>query len=360
LQRLGESRAMDTVLTRLFGLDIPLIQAPMAGVSTPAMAAAVSNSGGLGSLALGALNAEAARAMLAETRALTERPFSANVFVHPTPVRDPMREAAFLAALAPAFAAAGAAPPTELREIYRSFNDDDAMLDVLLEARPAAVSLHFGAAAPERMQALGDAGIRTLATATTVAEAGLLAASGVDVLVMQSYDAGGHSGAFLGSPDPMSGGRAGLVNLIRETARCVDLPLVAAGGLMDGADIREVLDAGAAGAQLGTAFIGTPESLAGDEYRQMLKTSKQTEITEVISGRPARGLINPLMTWAGSVNLPVPDYPFTYDAVKQLVALSDDPTFSVMWAGTGAGRTRDLPVQAVLQRIADVLNGASD
>ncbi len=315
------------------------------------MAAAVSNAGALGSVALGALDVAAARVALAETMTLTDRPVAANVFVHPTPVSDPDTEAGFLAEIAPAFEAAGAMPPARLGEIYRSFNDDDEILEMLLEVQPAAVSLHFGLADESRMSALKAAGIRVLATATTVTEAKQLAATGVDVLVMQGYGAGGHSGAFLGPPDPGTSGISGLINLIRSTVAAVELPVVAAGGLMDGADVRDVLEAGAAGVQSGTAFISCPESLAGEAYRRAL-IREGTQLTDVISGRAARGLTNSLMAWATTVSVPVPAYPRTYDAVKQLVAAVADPDFSVMWAGEGAGRAQAIPAAEVVRMLA--------
>ena len=344
---------MKTPLTDLLGIQNPLIQAPMAGVSTPEMAAAVSNAGGLGSVALGALSAEDARAALAETMALTDRPIAANVFVHPAPVHDAVREAAFLEALRPAFRVAGAEPPAALREIYQSFNDDDDMLEVLLEQRPAAVSLHFGLAAGDRMTALKAAGIRVLATATSVREAQMLAASGVEVLVMQGYGAGGHSGAFLGPPDPDTGGRNGLVDLIRSTVSAIELPVVAAGGLMTSADIRQVLAAGAAGAQLGTAFICAMESLANDAYRNLVATGAPTRLTSGISGRPARGFANELLGLAESLPGKPPDYPLTYDGVKQLIAARAQPGFSVMWAGEGAEMPgqRDLHAAEIIARL---------
>lgn len=343
---------MKTQLTTLLGIELPIIQAPMAGVSTTAMAAAVSNAGGLGSIPLGALNADKARQALREVRSQTDAPIAVNLFVHPTPVRDPDREAQFLAELRADFEAVGSRPPTELLEIYTSFNDDDAMLEMLLEERPPVVSLHFGPATNSRMEALKGAGIIVLATATTVEEAKLLTSSGVDVLVMQGYGAGGHSGAFLSEPDPSTSGREGVTRLIESTAAVVDTPLVAAGGLMTGQDIRAMLDAGAAGAQLGTAFIGCPESLADEIYRQWLGRNPRTRMISAISGRPARGLENNLMLRMMSVKAPLPDYPITYDGIKQLIAVTSEPGFSVMWAGEGAARVRSLPAAELIDQIA--------
>jgi nitronate monooxygenase len=346
---------MKTRLTQLLHIEHPLIQAPMAGVSTPAMAAAVSNAGALGSVPLGALDATAAREALEATRALTRRPIAANVFVHPTPRTGIGLQADFLTELRAAFEETGASPPETLREIYRSFNDDDEMLHLLLDARPEVVSLHFGVATPERMSELLGAGIKVLATATSVAEAQVLAESGVQGIILQSWDAGGHSGAFLGGPDPRTEGQRGLLELLRATLAVVNTPVVAAGGLMDGHSIRKAMEVGADGAQLGTAFVGCPESLAGDAYRAALAAGSATRLTASISGRPARGLDNALMNWARSVQARPPDYPLTYDGVKQLIAARKDPSFSVMWAGSGASQVRCLPASELVKLIAQEL-----
>jgi len=348
-----------TALCERLGLDVPLVQAPMAGVSTPEMAAAVSNAGALGSVALGALSPEQARAALLATRRLTDRPIAANVFTHPTPRREPALESAFLQALAPLFERAGVEPPLRLREIYRSFNDDDALLEVLLELRPAVVSLHFGPATAERLKALQAAGCFVMATATSIEEAVLLDGTGVDAIVAQGYDAGGHSGAFLSEPDPGTSGSDGLAALVAKITAAVTVPVVAAGGLMTGTDVRRVLGAGAAAAQLGTAFVGCAESLAGSAYRERLSTGGETRLTHLISGRPARGMVTPLLVALEGLRLDPPEYPLTYDAVKQLVTARADPAFSVMWAGAGAAHgtpgTRHLTAAALVERLTDEL-----
>jgi nitronate monooxygenase len=336
-----------------FGLRIPLVQAPMAGVSTPELAAAVSNAGALGSVALGALSAEAAEQTLQRTRSLTEGPFVANVFVHDTPVRDQRVESAFLAALAPRFRAAGVEPPEILSEIYRSFNDDDDMLNLLLAVRPAAVSLHFGPGTEERVSALKDAGISLFATATSVAEARLLEKRGIDFVVLQHSDAGGHSGRFL--EEELGDEGQDLESLVQAVVASLEIPVVAAGGMMDGRDVRRVLGAGAAGAQLGTAFAVCPETLTGKAYRARLLEGGVTRVTSRISGRPARGLDNSLMRALTDLEAAIPDYPLTYDAVKQLIAATNEADFSVMWAGTGAGRTRFIGAADLVRRLSDEL-----
>lgn len=189
-------------LLRRIGIELPIIQAPMAGVSTPEMAAAVSNAGGLGSIGIGAADPEPARTMIRAVRALTDRPFNVNVFCHAPAAPDPAREATWVARLAPEFARYGAAPPPRLREIYTSFVTDAATQTVLLEEKPPVVSFHFGLPARSVIDALRQAGIVLLASATNPAE-GTAVAAGIDAVVAQGYEAGGHRGIF----DPTGSGR---------------------------------------------------------------------------------------------------------------------------------------------------------
>lgn len=183
-------------LLALLGIDLPIIQAPMAGVSTPAMAAAVANAGALGSLGVGSSTAQTARAMIAQVRARSTRSLNVNVFCHQPPIRAPMLEQAWIARLRPELERLGAAPPAQLSEIYTSFAEDDAMLAMLLEVRPKVVSLHFGLPSSDRIRALRDAGIVLLATATNLGDARTLAAAGVHAIIAQGYEAGGHRGTF--------------------------------------------------------------------------------------------------------------------------------------------------------------------
>jgi nitronate monooxygenase len=187
----------------------------------------------------------------------------------------------------------------------------------------------------------------------------LLARSGIDMVVLQHADAGGHWGSFL-DPDRQPTDRPAssvpdLDQLIASVAAETDLPVIAAGGLMDGRDIGRVMAAGAAGAQLGTAFIACPETLASDAYRARLVSSPSTRSTHRISGRTARGLDNALMQALDSVAVAVPDYPLAYDAVKRLIAAVGDPEFAVMWAGAGASRARALPAGELVRRLIDEL-----
>ncbi|RZJ42665.1 MAG: nitronate monooxygenase, partial [Brevundimonas sp.] len=284
---------MQTALTRRLNLRHPLVQAPMAGTSTPEMAAAVSNAGGLGSIAVGSVDVATARAQIRATRALTDGPFNVNVFCHDPAEADLERNADWIAALRPLFARFDAEPPLELRNIYRSFRVDDAMQALLLEERPAVVSFHFGLPETARIAALKAAGIVLIASVTSPEEGRAAQAAGVDMVVAQGVEAGGHRGVFDPSDDP---GFATLP-LTRLLTTALEIPVIAAGGIMDGAGIAAALALGAAGAQLGTAFIACPESAAGPAYREKLAGADagRTRVSAAISGRPARGLENAFM-----------------------------------------------------------------
>ena len=337
----------------LFNLSLPIIQAPMAGVSTPSLAAAVSNAGGLGSIPIGAATVAQAREMIAETRALTSAPFNVNVFCHEPPQRDPVRESAWLRHLAPLFHEFGAEPPAELREIYPSFLADEAALRMLVELRPAVVSFHFGIPAPDQLAALRDAGIRTLATATNALEAERIERAGIDAIVAQGIEAGGHRGVFDPEAEDDELGTAALVRLL---VKQTHLPVIAAGGIMDGRGIRTALDLGAAGVQLGTAFLLCPESAANGNYRDNLRKASKTKLTSAISGRPARGFVNRLVKHGETEGAPIQaTYPLAYDAAKQLHAAAlkhGSHDFATQWAGEAVSLIRELPAAELVAKLA--------
>ena len=281
---------MTNLLKRL-GVDLPIIQAPMAGTSTPAMAAAVCNAGALGSIAVGAVDATGARVMIEALRGLTDRPFNVNVFTHQPATADRARESAWLGALRPQFARFEAQPPAVLGEIYTSFVADEAMLELFLETLPAVVSFHFGLPPAPVIARLKAAGIVLLASATNLDEAGQAVAAGVDAIVAQGYEAGGHRGVF----DPAApDSQLGVFALTRLLVSRISVPVIAAGGVMDGDGIAAMLDLGAEAAQLGTAFIACPESSADTFHRDALfgPGAAATEMTALLSGRPARCLPN--------------------------------------------------------------------
>lgn len=336
------------------GVAYPIIQAPMAGTSTPQMAAAVSNAGGLGSIGVAATGAEGARKMIAEIRARTDKAFNVNVFLHVMPEADPARDAAWLEALRPLFGEFGAEPPAALSPIYRSFADDDAMLAVLLAEKPAVVSFHFGLPAADRITALKDAGCTLLATATNPEEAAAIRRAGVDVIVAQGYEAGGHRGMF----DPEAEDtRLGTMALTRLLVAQGGLPVVAAGGIMDGQGVRAALDLGAVAAQLGTAFIDCPESSASAAHRAALHSdaAHHTTMTAAISGRPARCLRNRFTQWAARTKGLQSAYPTAYDAGKALNVAAQsrgEGGFGAQWAGQGAPLARSLPAAELLRTLA--------
>jgi nitronate monooxygenase len=253
----------------------------------------------------------------------------------------------------------GAHPPAALREIYTSFLADGAMLAVLERAAPAVVSFHFGLPAPEAVARLRARGALLLATVTTPAEAALAAAAGVDALVAQGWEAGGHRGVF--DPDAPDD-RLGTLALVRLLTTGVPLPVVAAGGIMDGAGISAALALGAAATQMGTAFIACPESAADGAYRAALasEASRRTAMTRAISGRPARCLANAFTRWGeGVADADVPEYPLAYDAGKALNAAAraaGEAGYGAHWAGQGAPLSRALPAAELVQTLGAELD----
>jgi nitronate monooxygenase len=333
-------------LLELLGIDAPIIQAPMAGVSTPEMAAAVSNAGGLGSIGVGATNAAGAKQMIAAFRERSHGSLNVNVFCHAPARSDSAREARWVERLRPEFARLGATPPATLNEIYRSFVEDDEMLALLIAEKPKVVSFHFGVPSRERITALHDAGIVLLGSATNVAEGRALVAAGVDAIVAQGYEAGGHRGVFDPNADD---DRLGTFALTRLLVCATDRPVVAAGGIMDGAGIAAAMRLGASAAQLGTAFVACDESQADGGYRAALMSAAahHTVMTRAISGRPARSLANRFTAVGQGVDpRDVPDYPIAYDAGKALHAAGKakgEFGFGAQWAGQGAPLSRAMP-----------------
>ena len=337
-----------------FGTKYPIIQAPMAGVSTPQLAAEVSRAGGLGSLGLGAASVEAAAEQIRQTRQLTNKPFNVNFFCHPPARVDADREAAWLAHLAGHFQQLKVPPPMSLRETYSTSLNNDALLIMLLEERPAVVSFHFGLPAAGWIEALRQAGICTMACATSPSEAEQIEHAGVDVLIAQGYEAGGHRGVF----DPARDEKMGTFALVRLLACRSRLPVVAAGGIMDGEGIAAALRLGASAVQMGTAFVLCPESAASEAYRNALKSEQadHTAVTSAISGRPARGIVNRMYALENSGAPPPPDYPIAYDAGKalhQAASAQGSSDYAAYWAGQGAPLARELPAAALVWQLVE-------
>lgn len=313
----------------------------MAGVSTPEMLAAVNHAGGLGGLAIGHLSCDQAALALTAVQALTDRPFNVNLFCHKKPERNPANEKAWLEHLVPSFHTFHSLPPSELSEPYQSFLDAPDILSLLLHHKPAVVSFHFGLASESAVRALKGAGITLLASVTSLAEGRAAEAAGIDVVVAQGYEAGGHRGVF----DPQAGDdQLSTSALTRHLVTHLRCPVIAAGGVMDSPGVKAALALGAVAVQMGTAFLATPESAASDAHKNALLLGPgDTMMTSAISGRPARCLRN-LFT-----NLPlgpkVPDYPVAYSAGKALhqTALKQgEHGFGAHWAGCGAPLAKSL------------------
>ncbi|MBN3785398.1 nitronate monooxygenase [Burkholderia sp. Ac-20353] len=345
--------AFSTNLLDLLGITFPIVLAPMAGVGTPALAAAVSSAGGLGSIAVGAMSVDKARSSIREVRQRTDKPFNVNVFAHHTAQPDANREAEWLRYLSPHFEQFDAAPPAALQAIYPSFADADAMLELLLAERPPVVSFHFGLPSSDAIDALRAAGITLIANATSVDEVVEIERAGIDAVIAQGIEAGGHRGVF--DPDGLDErlSTAALVDTVVSASR---LPVLAAGGIMTGADIAGMIRRGAQAAVLGTAFINTPESAVSDAYRAAVSAPlARTVLTRSISGRVARAIENRFTRFDDDPNRPdVPDYPIAYDAGKHLhaaaVAQGNDG-YAAHWAGANVRSIRAMPAAALVDTL---------
>ncbi|RCK50341.1 2-nitropropane dioxygenase [Thalassospira profundimaris] len=343
-------------------MDTPIIQAPMAGISTPALAAAVCNAGALGSIGVGATDASGAAKMMADLKGQTDRAFNVNVFAHAAPTPDPARDKAWLDFLAPYFADFGASPPKSLGVIYKSILEDDDMVRLLVAERPAVVSFHFGLPDQDVILALKQAGITLFATATSPAEAQEVERAGIDAVIAQGIEAGGHRGMF----DPTQpDDQLGTFALVRLLVRQCKIPVIAAGGIMDGAGIAAALKLGAMAAQLGTAFVSCPESAADDAYRAALtgEAAFHTRLTTLISGRPARALANRFTALEDAAKGQVlPDYPIAYDAGKALhgsAKAKGEFGFGAQWAGQGAPLSRAMPAAELVKTLMAEMKQAS-
>lgn len=329
-------------LGQLLDLQHPIFLSPMAGVTTPQLAAEVSNAGGLGALGLGANTPAQALQQILATQALTDRAFQVNFFCHQSVELTPLQTQAWRDYMLPFFRQYDALPPQELSSIYPSFLDNDDYLRVVLETRPKAVSFHFGIPHAHQIQALKAAGIVTMVSATNLIEAQAIQDAGIDVIIAQGIEAGGHRGIFNPHFDSAITTQD-LVQLIK--AHC-HLPVVAAGGIMNGQQAAKMLALGASAVQMGTAFIQCKSSNANAAYRAALFKQPVTQITSSISGRPARGLVN---RWHTQIDHPkrpkVAPYPYAYDLAKQLNAVAtthNQHDFAAFWAGTRVAQIRAL------------------
>lgn len=340
-------------LTQLFGIELPIVQAPMAGVQGSALAVAVSNAGGLGSLPCAMLGPDDMRRELAALREQTGRPFNVNFFCHPEPAPDPGREAAWIEALRPYFEELGVDPASGAGgSARRPF--DDATADALEPFKPPVVSFHFGLPAPHLVARVRAWGTIVLSSATTVEEARWLEARGVDAIVAQGLEAGGHRGHFLSdNPDVQRGTLA----LVPQIARAVRVPVIAAGGIATARGVAAALALGASAAQVGTTYLLCPEATTSAIHRAALARDDAhvTAVTNVFTGRPARAIVNRLMREVGPFSALAPPFPLAAGAVMALRreaerAGRDD--FSALWAGQNVTGCRAVSASALTRELA--------
>lgn len=338
-------------ILELLEIKHPILLAPMAGVSTPELAAEVSNQGAFGSLGLGANTPETAKAQILKTQELTDHPFQVNFFCHQSEQLDPEIARQWIDYLRPQFEKFAAEAPTALHCIYPSFLDNDDFLNVVLETRPKAVSFHFGIPHPHQIQALKQAGIITMVSATNLLEAQAIEAAGIDIIIAQGIEAGGHRGIFNQHFDAAIK-TSDLVQLI---ATHCDRPVIAAGGIMNGEQAKEMLNRGASAVQLGTAFVQCKSSSANAAYRKALFSQSITQISVSLSGRPARGLIGTWHTQIDTPNRPAtPQYPYTYDLAKQLMSIASaqhDFSYGAFWAGSNVAQIRELEAADLVNQL---------
>ena len=338
-------------IAKRLGIDVPLIQAPMAAVSTPAMAAAVSNAGGLGMLASAMLTPDGFAEAMASVRQTTNKPFGVNFFVHDPPEVDPEREAKLRERLAPYYDELGIDQPGELPIAPRF---DNAMLKAVVETTPAVVTFHFGLPERGELDAVKATGAAILSSATTVAEAKRLEAGGVDAIIAQGYEAGGHRGTFASA---FEDAQVGTFALVPQVVDAVSVPVIAAGGIGDGRGIAAALALGADAVQIGTAFMRCPEAATSDLQRKALATASDagTRVTRALTGRPARALANRYVREMGDYDeTNLPDYPLIRGLAGPLGAAaaetgSDD--FSTMWSGQAAALGRELPAAELVNSL---------
>lgn len=341
------------VLQQTLGIELPLIQAPMAGVQGSALAIAVSNAGGLGSLPCAMLGPDAMRAELDKIRAQTSRPYNVNFFCHRPPAPDATREALWRQNLA---------------HYYREFDVDPASIpagpgrlpfdaaaaELLAEFKPPVVSFHFGLPDEALLARVRRWGAKVVSSATTVDEARWLEARGVDVIIAQGLEAGGHRGIFL-SEDLST--QMGTFALLPQVVRAVRVPVVAAGGIADTAGVRAALALGAAGVQVGTAYLLCPEATTSAVHRAALQSpaATHTALTNLYTGRPARGILTRLMREQGPMNAMAPAFPLATAAVAPLRAKAEAANsgdFSPLWAGQNTSGCRPVPAAQLTRELA--------
>ena len=336
------------------GSQFPLIQAPMAGVQLSALTIAVCKAGGLGSLPCAMLTVEAMRKELAGIRAATERPFNVNFFTHTPPVPDPRREAAWRAVFAPYYREYGIDADSIPAGPGRAPFTAEAG-EALEEFKPAVVSFHYGLPPADLLRRLRSWGPKILSSATTVDEALWLEAHGADAIIAQGVEAGGHRGNFLS--DDIST-QPGTFALLPQVVRAVKVPVIAAGGIADARGVAAAMALGASAVQIGTAYLLCPEATTSAVHRAALKSeaARNTTLTNLFTGRPARGIVNRVMRELGPINAEAPAFPLATSAITPLRAKAEargSGDFSPLWSGQNATGCREIPAGELTRTLAE-------
>jgi nitronate monooxygenase len=345
------TRWPQTALSERLGLSYPIIQAPMIGSSLAQLAAAVSHAGGLGSLASANLTEEQLASEVEAIRAATERSFQLNFFVHKPPRLDRARAAALFARFAPYRAELGLSDEPPSFALPPAFNAS--MLERVLALRPAAVSFHFGLPEAAHVAALKQAGSFVSSSATSVAEARWLEQQGVDAIIAQGAEAGGHRGVFA---EPVTQLELGLFALLPQVVDAVRVPVIAAGGIVDGRGIAAAFALGASAVQLGTAFLTTSESAIDPLYRSTLAAAgvKDTRITTVFTGRPARAIVTRFIVEQAELEGQALEFPLQRALTTPLArasAAQQSPDFHIMWSGQNASQPRVMPAAELVRTL---------
>ncbi len=344
-----------TSITALLNIEHPVIQAPMAGVQDWELAAAVSEAGGLGSIPCAMLTPEGVREAVLNFRQRTPASLNLNFFSHPQPKADPATQQTWLERFLPYYVELGIEPPQAPAGPGRQpFNQ--AMADIVTELKPEVVSFHFGLPEARLLQQVKDAGAKVVSSATTIEEACWLEQQGVDAIIAQGLEAGGHRGMFLG--DEINT-QMGTFALLPQIVAAVRLPVIAAGGIADTAGVKAVLSLGAAGVQVGTAYLLCHEAKTSSVHRAALQSeaARHTVLTNLFSGRPARGIVNRMIREQGPVNPSAPPFPLATAASAPLRSKAESlgsGDFTPLWAGQNISGCQAIPAAELTRQLADV------